>query len=155
MIKKKAKKTAAKKTAKRKSPSKSKKQLNPAEVRKEISRMVESEATLLARAVIDEGKKGQLPDVKYMFEMASIFPAAPNGEQATEEEDCLAKMLLAKISPPKKENEGDAKEEKAEESDGESRPSETTDGRPAAVEAENGGVDKTSTTKGTEDTEAQ
>lgn len=102
MMKKKAKsKTAAKKTAKKKSPGKSKKERNPTEVRKEISKMVASQATDMADAVIGEGMKGQLATVKYLFEMASIFPPAPDGEQATHEEDCLAKILLDKLSAPR------------------------------------------------------
>ena len=66
MMRKKAKKkkTAMKKTAaapKKKGTSRGKneQELNPAGVRKDISLMVEEEAALLARAVIDEGKKGQ------------------------------------------------------------------------------------------------
>jgi hypothetical protein len=103
MIKKKAKrKTAAKKSVKKKRPAKGAKELNPAEVRKEVSQMVQAEATEMAAAVIGEGRKGQLAPVKYLFEMANIFPPAPDGEQATEEEDCLAKMLLAKLNAPAK-----------------------------------------------------
>lgn len=104
MIKKKAKsKNTGKRTAKPKSTArKSKKELNPAEVRQEISKLVQSEAVDMAKSVIGEGKKGQLATVKYLYEVASIFPAAPGGEQATEEEDCLAKLLLAKIEPAKK-----------------------------------------------------
>jgi len=103
MIKKKAKKTAAKKAAKNKSPAtRKRKETNPAEVRKEVSKMVESEAVAMTSAVIGEGKKGQLATVKYLFEVANIFPPAPDGTQATEEEDCLAKMLLDRLKPPVK-----------------------------------------------------
>jgi hypothetical protein len=103
MIKKKAKKkTAAKKSAKKKRAAKSAKELNPAEVRKEVSQMVQAEATEMAAAVIGEGRKGQLAPVRYLFEMANIFPPAPDGDEATDEEDCLAKMLLAKLNAPAK-----------------------------------------------------
>jgi hypothetical protein len=98
MIKKKAKSKGTKKKAAKKSVSKkSKKELNPAEVRKDISRMVESEAATMARAAIDEGKKGQLAPVKYLLELAKIFPEATDGSQASEEEDCLAKTLLKRL----------------------------------------------------------
>jgi hypothetical protein len=101
MIKKKTKsKTAAKKEAKKKSSSKIKKQLNPAEVRNDISEMVESEAREMAQAVIGEGKKGQLAMVKYLFEMARIFPEATDGSQASAEEDCLARTLLNRMDLP-------------------------------------------------------
>jgi len=95
MIKKKGKsKTAGKKTAKRKGLAKPRPETNPVEVRKEVSKMVAAEAPGMAKAVIDEAKKGQLAPTKYLFEMASIYPPAPDGSQATSEEDCLAKMLL-------------------------------------------------------------
>ena len=120
MIKKKGKKAdkAAKKIGKKKSGKKSsrakiKKECNPAEVRKQISRIVESRATAMVSAVADEGQKGQLAPVKYLLEVASIFPPANDGEHATEEEDCLAKMLLDKITVPRKpavEDDGDEEE---------------------------------------------
>jgi hypothetical protein len=72
--------------------------------------MVEAEATTMAQAVIDEGKKGQLATVKYLFEMASIYPPAADGEQVSKEEDCLAKMLLDRLKAPQK-----AEEENKEE----------------------------------------
>jgi hypothetical protein len=102
MIKKKAKsKTTKAKKAKKKSAGKRRKrELNPAEVRKDISRLVESEANKMAQAVIGEGKKGQLATVKYLFEMASIFPAPTDGSQASEDEDCLARTLLNRLDLP-------------------------------------------------------
>jgi hypothetical protein len=108
MIKKKAKsKTGAKKPGKKKGEAKPKPETNPAEVRKEVSKLVKAHAAEMTEAVIVEGEKGQLAPVRYLFEMASIFPPEANGEQATPEEDCLAKMLLDRIGPPpKKEEEG-------------------------------------------------
>jgi len=108
MIKKKAKNKAAakkptRKSAGKKREAKDKPETNPAEVRKEISKLVTEAASKVAAAVIDVAKTGQLAPAKYLFEMASIFPPAPNGEQATTEEDCLAKMLLSRIEPAKKE----------------------------------------------------
>jgi hypothetical protein len=50
--------------------------------------------------VIGETKKGQLAPLKYLFEMASIYPPAPDGSQATTEEDCLAKILLDGLNIP-------------------------------------------------------
>jgi hypothetical protein len=101
MIKKKAKsKTAVKTAAKKKSSKKTKKELNPAEVRKDISQMVKSEAKEMAEAVIGEGKKGQLATVRYLFEMAKIFPEATDGSQASADEDCLARTLLNRLDLP-------------------------------------------------------
>ena len=97
MMKKKAK---SKPGARKKSTRKSTKELNPAEVRKDIAQMVDSQAATMAQAVIDEGKKGQLATVKYLFEMAEIFPASTDGSQATAEEDSLAKTLLRRLDLP-------------------------------------------------------
>ena len=103
MIKKKAKgKSAKSKKAKKSSGSKGKKELNPAEVRKEIAQMVDSEAAEMAEAVIGEGKKGQLATVKYLFEMAGVYPPLTDGSQATTDEDCLAKTLLDRLNIPDK-----------------------------------------------------
>ena len=100
MIKKKAKSKTAAKTAAKKSSKKIKKELNPAEVRKDISQMVKSEAKEMAEAVIGEGKKGQLATVRYLFEMANIFPEATDGSQASADEDCLARTLLNRLDLP-------------------------------------------------------
>jgi hypothetical protein len=103
MIKKKAKsKTAAKKIAKKKGTTKTEKEqeLNPAEVRKEVSLMVQQEASTMAQAVIDDAKKGQLPSVKYLFEVMGVFPATNESKEGTPEEDSLAKTLLTRLNIP-------------------------------------------------------
>jgi len=74
--------------------------MNPASVRKDIAQMVASEATTMAQAVIDEGKKGQLATVKYLFEVAEIYPASTDGSHATVDEDCLARTLLNRMDVP-------------------------------------------------------
>jgi hypothetical protein len=93
-------KSTAKRATKKKSSAKGKTELNPAEVRKDISKMVQSEAATMAQAVIDEGKKGQLAPVRYLLELAKIFPEATDGSQATEDEDCLARTLLRRLDLP-------------------------------------------------------
>ena len=92
--------TAAKKTGTRKNAKKGKKRLDPAEVRKDMAQMVEWEAAVMMQAVIDEGKKGQLATVKYLFEMAEIYPASTDGSHASAEEDSLAKTLLHRLNLP-------------------------------------------------------
>ncbi len=62
--------------------------------------MVESHAASMAQAVIGRGELGQLATVKFLFEMASIFPASTDGSQATEDEDCLARTLLNRLDLP-------------------------------------------------------
>jgi hypothetical protein len=82
--------------AKKKSSRKSKKPVDLAEVRKEITNIVGSEATELAKAVVEEGRKGQLAPVKYLFEVAGLYPAM-EGSQAKPEEASLAKTLLHRL----------------------------------------------------------
>ena len=101
MIKKKSKSKKTVRKAAKKQPAKaSKKELRPAEVRQDIAAMVEAEAGELAEAVIKEGKKGQLSTVKYLFEVAHIYPQAPEEEQSTTGEESLAKTLLDRLNIP-------------------------------------------------------
>lgn len=101
MIKKKGKsKAVAKKAGKKKSEAKESGEQHPEEVRKEIAELVKSEAKSMAQAVIGEGKKGQLAPVKYMFEMAHIFPMANDGSEVSKDEECLAKTLLDRLKLP-------------------------------------------------------
>jgi hypothetical protein len=100
MIKKKAKsKKAAKKTPRKRTRKATSKELNPSEVRKDIAAKVEAQAGELADAVIEEGKKGQLATVKYLFEVAHIFPEAVE-ESKPEEDESLAATLLQKLGVP-------------------------------------------------------
>ncbi len=101
LIKKKAtSNTGAQKIAKKKSAKRGKKTLDPAEVRRDMAQMVEWDAAVMMQAVIDEGKKGQLATVKYLFEMAEIYPASTDGSHASAEEDSLAKTLLHRLNLP-------------------------------------------------------
>lgn len=103
MKKKKAKgKTAAKKAAKKNKKGTEKKDLNPAQVLKDISALVEAEAEELAEAVIGEGKKGQLSPVKFLFEMAHIFPPPTDESETGNDEDSLAETLLDRLNIPKR-----------------------------------------------------
>jgi len=76
-----------------------KKELNPARVHKDISALVEAQANELTEAVIGEGLKGQVSPVKYLFEMARIWPQV-EGTVPTENEDSLAKTLLTRLKIP-------------------------------------------------------
>jgi hypothetical protein len=103
MIKKKVKSktTAGKPKSKGKRVSrKGKKDFNPVEVRKDIAQMVDSQATTMAQAVIDEGKKGQLATVKYLFEVAEIYPPSTDGSHATTNDDSLAQTLMRRLNLP-------------------------------------------------------
>jgi len=90
-----------KKKAKSKTAAKKATAMNPAQVLKDISALVEAEAAELAEAVIGEGMKGQLSPVKFLFEMARIFPP-PTDESASKDEDSLAETLLDRLNIPKR-----------------------------------------------------
>jgi hypothetical protein len=107
MIKRKAKKSKKasgqniKKAAKKKKIRKSKqKERDAKEVRHECSKLVKEDAREVTVAVIGEAKKGQLGPMKYLFEMANIFPQADDGSQTSAEEDSLAETLLTRLGIP-------------------------------------------------------
>ena len=98
MIKKKMGKKTGKKTQRRRTNKTTSKELHPAEVRKDIAAKVEAEAGELADAVIKEGKKGQLATVRYLFEVAHIYPEVL--QEGPENEESLAATLLKKLGVP-------------------------------------------------------
>jgi hypothetical protein len=121
---------AAKKSAKKKSSKKSAKETNPAKVRKEVSKIVKARAVEMAEAVIGKTEEGGVPDdlqlatVKYMFEVAAIYPPQSDQDAATDEEDSLAKTLLRRLNIPeepvrREEDEDGAPVEKASEGESE------------------------------------
>jgi len=77
-----------------------KNELNPEQVLKDISALVEANANGLAEAVIGEGMKGQVSPVKYLFEMAHIYPKA-DASTPTDREESLAETLLDRLKIPK------------------------------------------------------
>ena len=94
-------KTTDKKTAKKKRKKTVKKELNPGQVLEDISAVVEAQAQELLDAVIGEGMKGQVSPVKYLFEMAHIYPQAPEPVAPSKDEECLAETLLHRLNLPK------------------------------------------------------
>jgi len=107
MIKRKGKKSKkasgkdTKKAAKKKvRKSKPKKERDAKEVRHECSKLVKEDAREVTVAVIGEAKKGQLGPMKYLFEMANIFPQADDGSQTSAEEESLAETLLNRLGIP-------------------------------------------------------
>jgi hypothetical protein len=100
--KKKSKPAVKKVITKGKAKGKSKKEeLNPAEVRRDISKLVEAHAQILAEAVIGEGEKGQLGPVKFLFEVANIFPpAGDEASQTSANEESFAETLLKRLGIP-------------------------------------------------------
>lgn len=73
-----------------------------AEVRKNLSKLVKAEAEHLTQAAIEQGKAGQLPTVKYLLEMAGIFPAGESEQKPpSKDEESLAETLLDRLGIPK------------------------------------------------------
>ena len=62
--------------------------------------MIKAEAEELADAVIEEGKKGQLPTVRYLFEVADIHPPIVQETKPAEKEESLAETLLKSLNVP-------------------------------------------------------
>ena len=102
MTKKKTKKLkpAAHKAGKKKRTARPRKEKTSAEVRRDIAKLVKAHAEKMAGAVIGEGEKGQLSPMKYLFEVANIYPEAGDGNEATADEDSLAKTLLERLGVP-------------------------------------------------------
>jgi len=94
-----SKKVAKKPECKIKKP-KPNRALNPKKVSKGIAALVEVNADRLAEAVIKEGMMGQVNPVKYLFEIAHIFPAT-DSSTTTEREESLAETLLDALNIPK------------------------------------------------------
>lgn len=92
-------KSKTSKAAKKKSPGKSKKQVDLVEVRKDIANIVTGAAGDMTKAVVEEGRKGQLAPVKYLFEVAGLYPAL-EGSQAKPEGESLARTLLHRLGLP-------------------------------------------------------
>jgi hypothetical protein len=61
---------------------------------------VETNAEIVVKG--EEAFKGQLAPTKYLLEVAGVYPLVTDGEQATQEEACLAKPLLESLNIPKK-----------------------------------------------------
>ncbi len=92
---------AGKKTAKKKGASKKTlTERDPEQVRENISKLVQDQAEELAEAVIGVGMTGQLAPVKFLFEMAHLYPKVNDGSEATKNEDCLAQTLLKRLDLP-------------------------------------------------------
>ncbi|HLW84645.1 MAG TPA: hypothetical protein VKR60_05475 [Candidatus Sulfotelmatobacter sp.] len=73
-----------------------------AEVRKDISNIVGSNAAELARAVIATGKTGQLAPVKYLFEVCGLYPASESSSESKPDQESLAHTLMRSLKLPER-----------------------------------------------------
>jgi hypothetical protein len=98
---KRAKKAGKKQQSKSRAKGKSRRKEQDARtVLQQCSKLVKEDATELTSAVIGEGKKGQLGPVKFLFEMANIFPTADDGSEASAQEESFAETLLHRLGIP-------------------------------------------------------
>jgi len=95
---KKTKKAMGKKSTRDGVDANSAKEPRSVQVRKVITRMVEAAAPKIAKGLIGEAQKGQVPQAKYLYEFASIFPV-PEGESGTTQ-DSVAKSLMRALGIP-------------------------------------------------------
>jgi hypothetical protein len=70
-----------------------------AEVRKNISNIVGSNAAAMATAVMEAGKAGQLAPVKYLFEVSGLYPAS-EGSASGMDQEVLARTLMRGLNLP-------------------------------------------------------
>src|SRR6185369_8202068 len=69
-------------------------------IRQTIIRMVGVAASDMVRAAIGEAKKGHATSLKYLFEMAGLYPATLETEQAERREMSLAEMFCRELGLP-------------------------------------------------------
>jgi hypothetical protein len=71
-----------------------------AQARKQITDSVRDAATELATVLIEKGKGGELACVKYLFEIAGLYPAAAASGSANPEEGNLLQALIGRLGLP-------------------------------------------------------
>ena len=109
MVNKKAKgKSVAKKTKPKKAAKKStgaskrsgERQVDMVAVRKSLSNIVGAQAKTITKIVVQQAKDGQLATMKYLFEMAGVYPASTEELGERPEEDSLARTLMERLQIP-------------------------------------------------------
>jgi len=104
MIKKKGKrsKAAEKKKVTRKKTARPKKVKETVELRRDLVKIVKASAPKMVEAVVGEGKKGQVSPVKFLLELAGVFPVPEAEVNAPDKrEESLAETLLDRLGIPK------------------------------------------------------
>ncbi len=96
VTKKNAKKASGKESAK----AKAKAPVNVAEVRERVLQVIAEKAEGMTKANADEASKGHIAQLKYLFELLGIFPAAASTEPEAEESNDLARVLLKRFEFP-------------------------------------------------------
>ena len=84
--------------------------VNRKDVREEIAGLVASNIDEMTTAIIEEAKKGCLPQYKCLLEVSSVFPPSQAEESSEEDGDGLAKVLLERLHLPNSVEEDEAAE---------------------------------------------
>lgn len=107
---KKAKKRAKPKKKATGSVANSKKPVDAVQMREQVARAVAKRLGCMTSAVIEEAEKGDLPEYKYLLEVAGVHPLSPEKAAEKADSDDLAQVLLNSFEFPKRlpKNEGDA-----------------------------------------------
>ena len=104
MMKKKGKKSKAaeKRAVTKKKTTRPKKVKETIELRKDLVKIVKQSAPKMVEAVVGEGKKGQVTPVKFLLELAGVFPVPEAEVNAPDKrEESLAETLLDRLGIPK------------------------------------------------------
>jgi hypothetical protein len=96
------KKASARKPAKKNVVSRSQKPLDLQALRAMIANTVGGQALGITSALVEEAKKGELAQAKFLFEMIGLYPAsaepADEEEEGAQEGNELAKVLLQRLA---------------------------------------------------------
>ena len=97
------KKAVGKSGAAKRGTNKTKNTKTGVETWEEVAAIVRSHAPSMAEAVAEEGEKGQVASVKFLFDVAKIQPPTESDEdrKRLEREHCLAETLLDRLNIPK------------------------------------------------------
>ena len=112
MVKKAVKKSARKKRGAKKSSKKG--PVNVPEIREQVRHLIADKIEPMVTANTDEAAKGQLSQLKYLFEVLGVYPEpASESEAEPEESNDLAKVLLNRLDFPYREPAEEEKDETA------------------------------------------
>ena len=70
------------------------------EVRERVRRVIAEKAEEMTIANADEASKGDLPQLKYLFEVLGLYPATATEEAEPAEGNDLARVLLKRLNFP-------------------------------------------------------
>jgi hypothetical protein len=73
---------------------------NPLEMRRKVTNIVGAKLNEIADATVGEAKKGQLATVKYLFEVAGVYPPSTDSFMNNPEEDTFMQRVVRRLGLP-------------------------------------------------------